>query len=140
MTELWKDDRHFYNRKADDLESLEQCADFLESLLHGLCGVRVDDDTGELVVCEQKQRVDTVRGLKLEIYSDEHPPPHFHVRTRNINASFVIEDCAPLAGHHKLKKYELNAIRLWHGESKHILVQVWNESRPSNCTVGPIPT
>jgi hypothetical protein len=35
-------------------------------------------------------------GLKMEIRSDEHPPPHFHVLYGNEDASFSIIDCQRL--------------------------------------------
>jgi len=130
-----KDDRLYFYLKSEDLNSIEDCAEFLESLLHGNCNIREDEDTGELFVSEFKKLVDKIRGLKLEIYPNEHPPPHFHVRTAEINASFTIDDCSPMAGTEALSKKDLDAVRLWHEQSKSKLIETWDSMRPTDCCV-----
>jgi hypothetical protein len=74
-------------------------------------------------------------GLKFEIFSDEHPPPHFHVTIGEETASFGISDCKKLEG--KIKKWE-QTIQEWHSENKQLLIDKWNSVRPSGCTVGKI--
>lgn len=136
---IWKVDSHFFPLEESDLETVEQCADFLESLLHGNCKVCADEDTGELELREFKKLVATIRGLKLHIYSGEHPPPHFHVVTANINASFTIDDCTQMPNSDQLKKSDMDRVLYWHARSKSLLQRVWNETRPTTCVVGPVP-
>ena len=76
-------------------------------------------------------------GLKMEIRSDEHPPPHFHVLYGNEDASFSIIDCQRLPGVYGLERYERD-IRYWWLRNKWKLAIVWNKSRPTGCPVGPI--
>lgn len=78
--------------------------------------------------------VDRYAGLVIEIYSDEHPPPHFHVACGAGKASFRISDGSPLHG--DLGREE-RTIRRWHARNKPKLVAKWNASRPSDCPVGP---
>jgi hypothetical protein len=75
-----------------------------------------------------------VNGLKIEIYSNEHPPPHFHVKSPNVNASFDIENCLLLEGNVDTK--DKKKIQFWHKQTKPILINVWNSTRPTHCTVG----
>lgn len=77
-------------------------------------------------------------GLKMEIRSDEHPPPHFHVLYGNEDASFSITACQRLSGVEGLERYERD-IHYWWENNKRKLALVWNKSRPTDCTVGPIP-
>jgi hypothetical protein len=42
-------------------------------------------------VYEIKKLVDKINNLKIHIYPNDHNPPHFHVLTDNINASFRID-------------------------------------------------
>lgn len=78
-----------------------------------------------------------VSGLTIVIWADEHPPPHFHVRYQGQDASFSILDCERLPGVRGLERYE-GEIRKWWEFHKYDLIQKWNESRPSDCPVGPI--
>lgn len=47
-----------------------------------------------------KERVATVRNMKLIIYSNDHNPPHFHVKSNDgsINAKYSLKDCNFLSG------------------------------------------
>ena len=75
-------------------------------------------------------------GLKIEIHPNEHPPAHFHVRGGDVDASFAIEDCQLLKG--VISSREQDLVLFWYKYSRQKLIQVWNETRPSNCQVGPI--
>lgn len=101
-----------------------------------------------LILCEQhsiwtngrllsiRQRVDYVDGLRIEVYPDEHPPPHFHVKGANIDATFNILDCTYINGH--IRPREEKLVKWWYQHSRPALIKIWNETRPSNCSVGPI--
>lgn len=115
--------------KADSLDKLTKG---LEHLLNG--GYAVWDE-GELYSI--RQLVAKVKGLKIEIYSNEHPP-HFHIKGGGINASFSILDCQHLQG--KVDSREKVLIELWYNKGKSQLIEIWNKTRPSDCSVGPIET
>jgi Domain of unknown function (DUF4160) len=123
---------HFHLVDPDTLIGFEDWAMWLEALLHNPCGIFEDED--ELVLLGTKQLVQRLNGLKIEIYPNEHPPPHFHVKSPEVDATFAIEDCRLLSGFAPAQAKK--KVRYWHQRSKHILVQVWNETRPLNCVVG----
>ena len=94
------------------------------------------DDKGRRLLLELM--VKKIDGLTIYIQSDEHPPPHFHVAFQGEDASFSILDGTRLPGVVGLERYERN-IRAWWSKNKSLLIQKWNISRPTDCTVGPIP-
>ncbi len=77
--------------------------------------------------------VDRVDGLKIEIFSNEHPPPHFRVRYGKDSANFSIKNCRKLNG--GLEEWE-KTIKHWHSKNKDKLIEVWNIRRPTDCPVG----
>ena len=50
--------------------------------------------------CETKKKVGIIKDLELHIHSNDHNPPHFHVKTNDlkINAKFTIENCDLISG------------------------------------------
>lgn len=122
----------FHKVSSDDLTDLQEYTEWLNSLLTGPCYVEEYD--GELILIEIKQLVDRVDSLKIEIYSNEHPPPHFHVKSSTINASFSIDDCSLLKG--DVTRKERKIIEFWHLKSKPLLIDIWNSTRPDECVVG----
>jgi hypothetical protein len=72
--------------------------------------------------------------LKVEIYADDHPPPHFHITYNNESNSYTIKDCKPLNGY-SLQRYSRN-IQKWHKAYKEEIIKCWNETRPTDCPVG----
>lgn len=89
------------------------------------------DDSGRRLV--QEVRVDYFNGLKIEVFSNEHPPPHFRVSYGGESANYRISDCEPLTL--GLGRWRKN-IKAWHDDNKPRLIEVWNGSRPSDCPVG----
>jgi hypothetical protein len=87
-----------------------------------------------MFLLENKGLVARVNGLKIVIYPDEHAPPHFHVKSPNINASFSIESCTKLKG--KISPQDLNKVKYWYKYSKSLLINVWDSTRPTDCEVG----
>jgi hypothetical protein len=114
--------------QAATLEGVALC---LLRLLGGGFAVWRD---GRLI--ETRARVDQIRGLRIDIRTREHGPPHFHVSGADVNASFSIRDCELLAGHVDGNSQRL--IKVWHSAARPLLVRVWNETRPADCPVGPI--
>jgi len=136
LSEMSKDELkktpYFHLVNPELLESIDDYAAWLEALLNNPCSIWDEDD--EPFVIEIKQFIASINGLKIEIYSNEHPPPHFHVNSANVNASFDIENCKKIEGH--IKNKDLKKIKFWHSHAKPILIERWNSSRPTNCTVG----
>ena len=126
----------FHNVDPVELEGLQEFAEWLESILHNPCTVWEEDD-GRSFLIEIRQLVARVNGLKIEVYSNEHPPPHFHVKSPNVDASFAIENCRLIKG--EISARDRKKIEYWHKHSKPLLVESWNASRPTNCVVGGIP-
>ena len=117
--------------KILNAKTLEESLEVLEMLLSNGFSVWTD---GSLYYI--KQLVARVNGLKIEIYSREHPPPHFHISGREIDATFSITECDHLEG--KIGGRERALVRWWYKRSRSMLIETWNDTRPSDCPVGPI--
>ena len=129
---LRKHDR-FETVDPKSLDSGPEWVEYLQALL------RADliFHRGEWRVLEKKHLVSRISAgnLKVEIFSPEHAPPHFHVTSRaGLNASFSIENCEHLAG--AVERKQEAAIRKWYQDAKQMLIDKWNETRPANCVVG----
>jgi hypothetical protein len=111
--------------------SLDEDARVLDILLFEGYAVWTD---GSLV--NIKQLVARVDGLKIEIFAREHPPPHFHVSAGKIDATFSLADGSLLNGRVSSREREL--IQWWYTRSRPLLIKTWNETRPTDCPVGPI--
>lgn len=123
----------FHLIPPDELINFKEHAEWLEAILHGHCSV-FQESNGDLILLETRQLVERIKGVKIEIYSKEHPPPHFHVKSPTINASFCINSCQKLKG--RISNSDYLKIKYWHKHSKNKLINVWNDTRPSGCTVG----
>lgn len=82
-----------------------------------------------------EETVTRINGLKVQVFSNEHPPPHFRVQFQNSTANYRISDCNRMNGSGEVLKYEKN-IFLWWQENKKSLIESWNNQRPSDCPVG----
>ncbi len=89
------------------------------------------------IVFVQKSLFGVVGGLKIHVYADEHPPPHFHVKYAGEDNSFSLLDATPLYPNGPLKKWFKN-IKKWHAEHQMELIDFWNKMRPQDCPVGII--
>ena len=117
-------------KKIDESSSLNDLAFILKNLIanHSIW------TDGRLY--NIKALVGIVDSLRIEIYHNEHPPPHFHVRSNGINASFSILNCQLING--KIGNREHKLVEWWYARSRSKLIKFWNDSRPSDCSVGPI--
>ena len=118
-------------RSLVEAESLEVAAVALNELLTGGYAVWTDGRLYNI-----KQLVARVGGLKIHIYADEHPPPHFHVESPNIDATFTIDNCTFLRGN--IDGREQRLVKWWYDRARPQLVVSWNATRPTDCPVGPI--
>jgi hypothetical protein len=116
-----------------DLKTFDAYSRWLEAMLTDPT-IFVDND-GAVRKILVEAVVARERGLMIEIHPNEHPPPHFHVRSATLDASFRIDDCVKLAGNIGNRDYA--KVRYWHQYSKPILIEKWDLLRPTNCVVGP---
>ncbi len=123
----------FFAVNTADLASFDEWAEFLDALLTEQCAVMELD--GVLTLLEIKALVSRVKGMEIHIYSKEHSPPHFHVRSADVDAAFSIEDCSLLRG--DVSSGDYAKIRYWHERAKPLLIEKWNSLRPTDCIVGP---
>ena len=117
--------------KARDLKDL---AWLLERFLSE-CYVVEHDGAPRLIF--KKAQADRIGSMTIQIYANEHAPPHFHVKSPDIDATFSITDCEKLNGTISAKDEQL--IKLWHSGAKGKLIEIWNRMRPTDCPVGIIP-
>jgi uncharacterized protein DUF4160 len=110
------------------LDDQQALAEFNESFRQG----PIIDDAGRRLLVEAK--VGQINGLKVEIFSDEHPPPHFRVSFQGEAAIYSIKDGERITG--GLGRFDRN-IHRWHRTNKDKLIAKWDETRPSDCPVGP---
>ena len=83
-----------------------------------------------------RQQVARVRGLKIEVFAREHPPPHFHVSGGGIDAVFSLTDGAQIQG--CIGGRDRALVQWWYARSRSVLIEAWNTTRPANCPVGPV--
>ncbi|MNR94683.1 hypothetical protein D3C72_257710 [compost metagenome] len=77
----------------------------------------------------------STKHVKLEVFSDEHPPPHFRVSYGGRSANFEIATGQRLAGNAALGVKDGVIINWWTTYRKDI-ANLWNKTRPTGCTVG----
>jgi len=84
-------------------------------------------------------QVVTVGGLKISVFSDEHPPPHFRVDFQGESANFEITTGNRLPGQRGLERFNRNIAKWWK-QNKLLVATAWNSARPTDCTVGVVDT
>ena len=89
------------------------------------------DDQGRRLLTEEL--IAHLNGLKIEVFANEHPPPHFRVKYSGETANYKISDCSQLNG--GLDKWYKN-VKKWHQKNKQLLIDIWNRTRPTDCPVG----
>ena len=111
-------------------KTLEESLDILSMLLSGGYAVWMDGSLYEI-----KKLVDKVGGLKIEVYSKEHSPPHFHVTGGRVDALFALEECKYLRGN--ISTGDARMIEFWYRMGgKEMVIAEWNAIRPTGCPVG----
>ncbi|HYD26488.1 DUF4160 domain-containing protein [Brevundimonas sp.] len=78
-----------------------------------------------------------VREAKLEVFSDEHPPPHFRVSYAGRSANYNLLTGERLAKNRPISIKDRKVMKWWL-EYRLDLARLWNMSRPSDCQVGPV--
>jgi Domain of unknown function (DUF4160) len=68
-----------------------------------------------------------IDGIRIEIYTDDHPPPHFHVKAGTMRAKFDIATGRLLKG--SLDTRSMRKVLRWMEFNGDLLMQVWISSR-----------
>lgn len=88
-------------------------------------------------IIDKKHYVDRINNIKIEVRSNEHAPPHFHINFWDYEWSYEIENCNKL-NWSVPKTYE-KKIKMWFKYWwKDKLIEKWNNTRPENCKVWKI--
>jgi hypothetical protein len=78
---------------------------------------------------EKKELIEVINNLRVEIYSRDHNPPHFHITSNDnvINAKFLIKDCSLYEG--SIGRKDKKKVEEWynHIKTQLILQQVWDK-------------
>jgi hypothetical protein len=74
-------------------------------------------------VYEIKKLVDRINNLKIIIHPRDHNPPHFHVLTDNINASFSIHTGELIKG--TIDPKDQKRIKYFYDNQKEHLLEIW---------------
>ena len=78
-----------------------------------------------------KELVGRIRNLKIEIYSNDHNPPHFHVKSsdNSINAVFRLDNCQLIKG--DLNSKDIKRIEKFYEDqtTKDLMKEMWNKSK-----------
>lgn len=118
-------------RYARGATSLDESARVLTELLTGGYSVWTDGTLYNI-----RQLVARAGALQIHVFADEHPPPHFHVKSQDVDAVFTIDDCTFIRGN--IDGREKRLVKWWYDRSRPQLVLAWNSTRPADCPVGPI--
>lgn len=71
--------------------------------------------------------VSAFRGVKVQLFWDEHPPPHFHVLHAEDDCSLVIDTLDVMEG--ELPPRILAMVRVWAREHRAELLEGWTRCR-----------
>lgn len=108
--------------------NLDEAAEVLAELLNGGYAVWTD---GSLYFI--KQQVGRINGLKIHVFPNDHPPPHFHVVAPGLNARFLISDGSLYSEAEQIDRRQASLIQgWWCDRSRELLIKTWNETRPSD--------
>ena len=70
-----------------------------------------------------------IDGIRIEIFTNDHPPPHFHARFGGRRAKFDIATGDMVKG--RMDKRTTRKVQLWTEMNRDLLMQAWTDSRPS---------
>lgn len=62
-------------------------------------------------------------GIKIQLYADEHPPPHFHARYAEFIAQIALDDLQVIEG--SLPVPQLRQVREWASTRTSQLLVAW---------------
>ena len=83
---------------------------------------------------EIKERVSVIRNMEILIYTNDHNPPHFHVKSndKKVNAKFEIETGNYISG--QINSTDLKRVKLFYNnvKTKIVMEMIWNKRNASN--------
>ncbi|WP_111446193.1 DUF4160 domain-containing protein [Breznakibacter xylanolyticus] len=69
-----------------------------------------------------------IDSIKIDLYSREHPPPHFHAVYAGFEALITIQDLEVYLGH--LPKSQLKKVMDWAGANQTLLLENFKRLNP----------
>lgn len=93
----------------------------LNKKLNTIFNMFIVDKSGNLIV--QRELVGKINNLKLYIYPQDHNPPHFHIKSSDLDACFDIYSCELIKGNIDPKSYK--KIKFWHKSVAGELSETW---------------
>ncbi|MEM0541237.1 DUF4160 domain-containing protein [Flavobacterium sp. j3] len=77
----------------------------------------------------EKERIATLGNMQIIIYSNDHNPPHFHVKSKDltIDAKFKIENCEYISG--TIASKEIKIVEKFYNDVKvkMLMNQIWSK-------------
>ena len=70
----------------------------------------------------------TIDKIKIDIYSREHPPPHFHAKFAEFEELIEIETLETYAG--KIPRVQRKKVTDWAGNNKQFLLDTFKQLNP----------
>ncbi len=70
----------------------------------------------------------TIDKIKIDIYSREHPPPHFHAKFEEFEELIEIETLETYAG--KIPRVQRKKVTDWAGNNKQFLLDTFKQLNP----------
>lgn len=78
---------------------------------------------------EVKEQVGKINDLKIEIFTNDHIPPHFHIisKDKSVNAKFTIENCEHISG--DLTSKQMKKVKAFYNSPKTSIImgKIWNK-------------
>ena len=68
--------------------------------------------------------------IKIEIRTNDHLPPHFHVSIDKKETAFTIMKCNQING--DIENKYIKSIKKWYKKNRNVLICQWNLTRPSD--------
>ena len=78
-----------------------------------------------------------IDGVKIMIFANDHPPPHFHAKYAEFKARISIATGAVIDG--SIPPAKLNGIRTWFAPRQEHIAFVWTEIQAHRYPEGLIP-
>lgn len=72
--------------------------------------------------------VKTIDTIKIDVYSREHPPPHFHAKFAEFEELIAIETLETYAGN--IPRMQRRKVTDWAGDNKQFLLNIFNQLNP----------
>lgn len=72
--------------------------------------------------------IKTIDSIKIDIYSRDHPPPHFHIKFAEYEELIVIETLETYVG--KVPKVQRKKVTDWAKENKDLLLRIFQQLNP----------